>query len=55
MKTDKNEKAQKLQYSCTLEGNPKHKHISVAPMMDWTNSQNNSLIINSFKNAVGNM
>ncbi|WP_273274114.1 hypothetical protein [Roseivirga sp.] len=43
MKTDKNEKAQKPQYSCTLEGTPKYKHISVAPMMDWTNSGNKPL------------
>ncbi|RKQ50613.1 hypothetical protein BXY85_1629 [Roseivirga pacifica] len=43
MKTDKNKKAQKTQYSSTLVGNIKNKHISVAPMMDWTSSANNLL------------
>jgi hypothetical protein len=44
MKTDKNKKALKPQHSSTSEGISKDRHISVAPMMDWTNSTNNSLI-----------
>lgn len=38
MKTDKIKMAQKPQYSSALAVNSKHKHISVAPMMDWTDS-----------------
>tara|TARA_Y100000114_G_scaffold156111_1_gene182136 strand:- start:26367 stop:26513 length:147 start_codon:yes stop_codon:yes gene_type:complete len=37
MKTTENENAQEAQYTSGLEGNSKMKHISIAPMMDWTN------------------
>ena len=46
MKTTENENAQEAQNTSGLEGNTKMKHISVAPMMDWTNFTNKSLKLN---------